>query len=61
MTSETAYQYFIETYDNSKENKQQQRLLLKPKCFENFDNDTKRMLQEKKKVVRWVVYEVPFL
>ena len=37
------------------------RLLLKPKYFENFDNDTKRMLEEKSKVLRWVVDKIPDL
>ena len=35
-------------------------LLLKPKNFENFDNDTKRMLEEKSKLLRWVFHKVPF-
>ena len=43
------------------ENIQQQRLILKPKYFENFDNDTKRILEEKSKVLRWLVEKVPFL
>ena len=43
------------------DNRQQQRLLLKPKYFENFDNDTNRMLEEKSKVLRWVVDKVPDL
>ena len=33
-------------------------LLIKPKYFENFDNDTKSMLEEKSKVLRWVVDKV---
>ena len=56
MTAEGAYRCFFETY-----NRQQQRLLLKPKYFESFDNDTKRMLEEKSKVLRWVVDKVPDL
>ena len=55
MTAEGAYWCFFETYDNLEDNRQQQRLLLKPKYFESFDNDTKRMLEEKRKVLRWVV------
>ena len=43
------------------DNRQQQRLLLKPKYFESFDNDTKRMLEEKSKVLRWVVDKIPDL
>ena len=46
MTAEGAYRCFFETYDNLEDNRQQQRLLLKPKYFESFDNDTKRMLEE---------------
>ena len=40
------------------DNRHQQRLLLKPKCFESSDNDTKRMLEEKRKVMQWVVHKV---
>ena len=50
MTAEDAYRCFFETYDNLEDNRRQQRLLSKPKYFENFDNDTKRMLEEKRKV-----------
>ena len=32
--------------------------LFKPKYFESFDNDTKRMLEEKSKVLRWVVDKI---
>ena len=60
MTAEGAYRCFFETY-NLEDNRQQQRLLLKPKYFESFDNDTKRMLEEKSKVSRWVVDKVPDL
>ena len=55
------YRCFFETFDNLEDNRQQQRWLLKPKYFENFDNDTKRMLDEKRKVLRWVVDKVPDL
>ena len=58
MTAEGAYRCFFETYDNFEDNRQQQRLLLKPKFFESFENDTKRMLEEKRKVLRWVVDKV---
>ena len=61
MTPEGAYRCFFETYDNLEDNRQQQRLLLKPKYFESFDNDTKRMLEEKRKVLQWVVDKVPDL
>ena len=61
VSAERAYQYFLETYDDLEENRKQQRLLLKPKYFEIFDSDTKRILEEKSKVLRWVVEEVPFL
>ena len=47
MTAEGAYQCFFETYDNLEDNRQRQRLLLKPKYFENFEIDTKRLLEEK--------------
>ena len=58
MTAEGAYRCFFETYDNLEDNRQQQRLLLKPIYFENFDNDTKRIIEEKSKVLRWVVDKV---
>ena len=61
MKAEGAYRCFFETYNNLEANRQQQRLLLKPKYFENFDNDTKRMLEEKSKVLRLVVDKVPDL
>ena len=61
MRAEAAYRCFFETYDNLEDNRQQQRLLLKPKYFESFDNDTNRMLEEKSKVLRWVVHKVPDL
>ena len=61
MTAEGAYRCFFETCDNLEDNRQQQRLLLKPKYFESFDNDTKRMLEEKSEVLRWVVEKVPDL
>ena len=61
VTAEGAYRCFFETCDNLEDNRQQQRLLSKPKSFESFDNDTKRMLEEKRKVLRWVVDKVPDL
>ena len=60
MTAESAYRIFFETYDNLEANRKQQRLLLEPKYLEAFDNDTKRMLEEKSKDLRCVV-EVTFL
>ena len=61
MTAEGAYRCFFETYDNLEDNRQQQRLLLKPKYFESFDNDTNCMLEEKRKVLRWAVDKIPDL
>ena len=55
LSAERAYQCFFETYDELEENRQQQRLLSEPKSFEIFDSDTKRILEEKSKVLRWVV------
>ena len=54
MTVEGAYRCFFETYDNLEDNRLLQRLPLKPKCFENFDKETKPMLEEKSEVLRWV-------
>ena len=34
---------------------------MKPKNFENFDNDTKRMLDEKSNVLKCVAEKVPLL
>ena len=61
MTVDGAYRCFFETYDNLEDNRQQQRLLLKPKYFESFDIYTKRMFEEKGKVLRCVVDKVPDL
>ena len=61
MTAESAYRGFFETYDYLEANRKQQSLLLKPKYLEAFDSDTKRMLEEKSKVLRSVVEKVPFL
>ena len=61
MRAEGAYGCFFETYDNLEDNRQQQRFILKQKCFESFDNDTKRKLEEMSKVLRWVVDKVPAL
>ena len=52
VSAERAYQCFFETYDEMEENRQLQKLLLKPKFFEVLDNDTKRILEEKSQVLR---------
>ena len=59
MTAKSAYRGFFETYNNLEANRKQHRLLLKPKYLEAFENDTMRMLEEKSKVLRWVVDKVP--
>ena len=61
MNAKSAYRGFFETYDNLETNRKQQRLPLKPTYFEAFDNDTKRMLEEKSNVLRSVVDKLPFL
>ena len=61
MTAESAFRGFFETYDNLDASRKQQSLLLKPKYLEAFDNDTKRMLEEKSKVLRSVVDKVPVI
>ena len=61
MTAENAYHGFSGKYKNLEANRKQQRLLLKPNDLEAFGNDTKRMLEEKSKVLRWVVDKIPFL
>ena len=61
MTAEGAYRCFFEKYDKLEDNRRQQSLLLKPKYFESFNNYTKRMLEEKSKVLRWLVDKVPDL
>ena len=61
VSAEKAHQCFFKTYDELKENRQQQRLILKPKFFESFDDDTNSMLEEKSKVLGWVVDKVPAL
>ena len=54
-SAESACRCFFETCNNLKENRQQQILFFKPKHFEKFDNDTKRMVEEKSKILQWVV------
>ena len=61
VSAEKTYQCFFQTYHKLEENRQQQRLLLKLKKFEIFDNDAKRISEEKSKVLRWVVAKVPFI
>ena len=61
MTAESAYHGVFKMYNNLEAKRKQQRFLLKPKYLEAFDNDTKQMLEEKSKVLRWVVDKVPFL
>ena len=51
----------METCIELEENRKWQRLLLKPKYFEIFNSDTKRILKEKSKVLRLVVEKMPFL
>ena len=45
MKVESSYLWFFETYDNIEDNRQQQKLLLKPKYIENCDNETKRLFE----------------
>ena len=61
MTADSAYRGFFEKYNNLEAIRKQQKLLLKPNYIEALDNETKRMLEEKSKVFRWVVDKVPFL
>ena len=58
---ESAYRCCFETCESLEDNKKKQTLPLKAKYLEAFDNDIKRMLQEKSKVLRWVVDKVLFL
>ena len=48
VSAERAYQFFFETYDDLKKNRQQQRQLLKPKYLESFDAETERKLGERR-------------
>ena len=61
ISAEILYKCIFKTYDELEENRKQQRLLLTQKNFEKLDIDTKRLLEEKSKVLRWVVEKVPFL
>ena len=49
MTAESAYRFFFETHDKLEANRKQQKLILKPKYLEAFDNATRRMLEKKSK------------
>ena len=59
--AQSAYRCCFETYESLEDVRKKQTLPLKPQYLEAFDNDIKRMLQEKSKVLRWVVDKVPFL
>ena len=61
VSAERANQYFFENSVELVKNRQQQRLLLKPKFFENFDNNVKRVLEGKSKLLRWVADKLPIL
>ena len=61
MTGTQAYKYFYETFDQLEENRSNQMKLLNPKYQEPFASDTKRMLDEKRKILSWLLKEVPDL
>ena len=61
MTGIQAYKCFYETFDRLAENWSDQLELLKPKYQDPFASDTKRMLEEKKKVLSWLLNKVPDL
>ena len=61
MTGIQAYKCFYETFDQLEENRSNQMELLKPKYQEPFASDTKRMLDEKRKILSWLLKEVPDL
>ena len=56
-----AYKCFYETFDRLAENRSDQLELLKPKYQDPFASDTKRMLEEKKKILSWLLNKVPDL
>ena len=60
VSGERAYQWFFETYDDLKKNRQQHRQLLKPKYLESFNGDTEQKLSEKK-TLKWLVEQIPKL
>ena len=61
MTGIQAYKCFYETFDRLAENRSDQLELLKPKYQDPYASDTKRMLEEKKKVLSWLLNKVPEL
>ena len=61
MTGIQAYKCFYERFDRLTENRSDQLELLKPKYQEPFASDTKRMLDEKRKILSWLLKEVPDL
>ena len=61
MTAESAQRCFFETYDNLEDNRQQQRLLLKPNYLEAFKNDINRRLEQKSKFFVVENDELPLL
>ena len=61
MTGIQAYKCFYETFDRLAENRSDQLELLKPKYQDPFASDTKRMLEEKKKILSWLLNKVPDL
>ena len=61
MTGVQAYKRFYETFDRLEENWSDQMKLLKSKYQDHFASDTKRMLDEKKKILSWLLKEVPDL
>ena len=58
MTAEGSYRCFLDTCNKLKENRQQQRLLLKMNYLEKFNAGTSRMLEEKNNVLLWVIDNV---
>merc|ERR1711894_845606 len=61
MTGIQAYKCFYELFDRLEENRSNQMKLLNPKYQEPFASDTKRMLDEKKKILSWLLNKVPDL
>ena len=61
MTGIQAYKYFYEIFGQLEENRSNQMEILKPKYQDPFASDTKRMLEEKKKILSWLLKEVPDL
>ena len=61
MTGIQAYKRFYETFDRLEENWRDQMKLLKAKYQDPFASDTKRMLDEKRKILSWLLKEVPDL